>query len=203
VGAYSEQRYADYFQRRQADGVNPPAAPATPPAENVNPSVASAPPAVQPPVAPAATSPAPGATTAGAAAVGASMPPAQPLVSQAELPAGSPPLAMEGYCPVQLKEHKRWVAGDKRWGAIHRGRTYLFIGPQEQQKFLTSPDAFAPVMSGNDPVAALDGGQYLPGRREFGVFYEDRVFLFAGEESLRRFYLNPNRYAAEVVQARR
>jgi protein disulfide-isomerase len=207
VGAYSEQRYADYFQRRQADGVTPPTAAATPPAANVNPPIASAPPAVQQRVAPTApTAPAataPGAATAGAANVGATMPPAQPLVSQAELPAGSPPLAMEGYCPVQLKEHKRWVAGDKRWGAIHRGRTYLFIGPQEQQKFLASPDAFAPVMSGNDPVAALDGGQYVPGRREFGVFYEDRVFLFAGEESLQRFYQNPNRYAAEIVQARR
>jgi YHS domain-containing protein len=110
---------------------------------------------------------------------------------------------MDGYCPVQLKEQKRWVAGDKRWGAIHRGRTYLFIGPQEQQKFLTSPDTFAPVMSGNDPVAALDGGQYLPGRREFGVFYEDRVFLFSGEESLQRFYQNPNRYSGEIMQARR
>jgi YHS domain-containing protein len=59
------------------------------------------------------------------------------------------------------------------------------------------------VISGNDPVLAMDGGQAVSGRREHGVFYENRIYLFADEASLQRFYQNPNRYAAEVVQAMR
>ncbi|MDA8041990.1 MAG: thioredoxin family protein, partial [Pirellulales bacterium] len=36
------------------------------------------------------------------------------------------PLGLEGYCPVALMETGSWVEGQARWGARHRGRTYLF-----------------------------------------------------------------------------
>ena len=118
------------------------------------------------------------------------------------LPPGSPPLGLDGYCPVHLAR-KSWTKGDARWGAIHHGRTYLFAGPEEQKQFLVSPDAFAPVMGGQDPVLALDAGRQVAGRREFGVYYGNRVYLLADEISYQRFKQNPNRYAAEAMQARR
>jgi protein disulfide-isomerase len=120
-----------------------------------------------------------------------------------QLPPGSPPLGLEGYCPVTLVTQKRWVAGDKRWGAVHRDRTYLFAGPEEQKRFLASPDAFSPVISGNDPVLALDQRQAVPGTRKWGVFLGGRIYLFSSEASMLQFEKNPNRYAAEVVQAMR
>ncbi|MEX0711052.1 MAG: thioredoxin family protein, partial [Pirellulales bacterium] len=43
-----------------------------------------------------------------------------------QIPAGNPPLGLDGYCPVTLGEKRVWQIGDVRWGAIHRGRTYLF-----------------------------------------------------------------------------
>ena len=114
---------------------------------------------------------------------------------------GNPPLGFDGFCPVQMIEQKRWVIGDKRWGAIHRGHTYLFAGPEEQKRFLVSPDAYCPVMSGNDPVLALDHKQIVPGRREHGLFFGNRIYLFADEASLQQFLQNPNRYGAEIMQA--
>ncbi|MEX0714666.1 MAG: hypothetical protein WD278_20175, partial [Pirellulales bacterium] len=84
------------------------------------------------------------------------------------------------------------------------GRTYLFTGPAEQEIFLANPDEYSPVISGHDPVLAMDRNQNVPGRREFGVFGLDgRVYLFASPESRDAFERNPNRYSAEILQARR
>ncbi len=111
-----------------------------------------------------------------------------------------PPLGLEGYSPVAVIEQQRWQLGDRRWGAIHRGRTYLFTGPEEQQKFLANPDRYSPALSGHDPVVALDYGQEVDGRRQFGVEYANRMYLFSSEASQRAFTQNPNRYVAEVLQ---
>ena len=42
------------------------------------------------------------------------------------------------------------------------------------KKFLANPDLYSPVLSGNDPVLALDNQVVVPGRREFGVFSDNR-----------------------------
>jgi protein disulfide-isomerase len=117
-------------------------------------------------------------------------------------PAG-PTDALDGYCCVTLVENKKWVRGDVRFGAIHRGRIYKFVSQEAQQRFLANPDAFSPVLQGIDPVLALDSRQAVPGSREHGLFYERRIYLFSSEDSLKRFQSSPTRYAAEVTQAMR
>lgn len=112
-----------------------------------------------------------------------------------------PPLGLEGFCPVTLAEQKRWQAGDRRWGVIHRGRTYLFTGPTEQQKFLSSPDRYSPAASGQDVVLALDYGQSVDGARALGTEYQNRIYLFSNQASQSAFWKNPERYAAQVLQA--
>ncbi|HEX4128733.1 MAG TPA: thioredoxin family protein [Pirellulales bacterium] len=123
--------------------------------------------------------------------------------SQAQLPPNSPSLGLEGFCPVMLVEQRKWVAGDVLWGAIHHGRTYLFASAEAQQRFLANPERYSPVQSGYDPVLALDEGQSVSGDRRYGVFFADHIYLFRDEESLKRFSQNPNRYAAEIMQAMR
>ncbi len=129
--------------------------------------------------------------------------PAKPAQSAPELPPGAPPLGLDGYCPVRLGETQRWVRGDLRWGVIHRGRTYLFAGPEEQRKFLADPDAFAPVMSGNDIVIRVERNEQVAGHREHGVFCDGKIYLFVSEESLQKFNHAPARYIAEVQQVLR
>jgi len=121
---------------------------------------------------------------------------------------GNPPLGLDGYCPVQLiddmlRSKYQWTLGDRRWGAIHRGRTYLFCSQEHQRRFLADPDRYAPVFSGNDIVLALDGHQTIVGHREHGVLYDSRIYLFADEASLEKFSKAPNRYAKAALQARR
>lgn len=131
----------------------------------------------------------------------ASLSPAGTPASQA--PAMNPALCLDGYCPVTLAEKQQWVVGDRRWGAIHRGRTYLFVGPEEQRRFFTDPDRFAPAVSGNDVVMATDQGQTVPGMREHGVFFGNRVYLFSGEATLEKFAKNPSQYASQALGASR
>ncbi len=118
-------------------------------------------------------------------------------------PQAGPTDALDGFCCVTLVDRKRWVKGDVRFGAIHRGRVYKFVSQEAQQRFLANPDAFSPVIQGNDPVLALDVRQAIPGSREHGLFYQNRIYLFSSEESLKRFQSSPGRYAAEVTQAMR
>jgi protein disulfide-isomerase len=108
---------------------------------------------------------------------------------------------MEGFCPVTLAEKQQWVQGDRRWGVIHRGRIYLFVGPEEQKRFYANPDRYAPVISGNDIIQAMEKGQIVSGMREHGVFFNGHIFLFADEAALEKFSKNPAYYANQALEA--
>jgi protein disulfide-isomerase len=135
-------------------------------------------------------------------------PPRAQLTGSQPLRQQNPPLALDGHCPVHLVNTTKWVRGDVRWGAIHRGRTYLFTTQQCQQAFLANPDFYSPVLSGNDPVAAVDDGRLVPGQREYGVTFikpeicEGQIYLFSSEATRAIFEQNPDRYAAAVSRMR-
>jgi YHS domain-containing protein len=113
------------------------------------------------------------------------------------------PLGLEGYCPVTLAERGVWTEGRAQWGARHRGRTYLFAGPEQQQAFLASPDRYSPALSGDDPVAVVEHGKSTPGRRAYGVTYQSRMYLFSSPETRAQCAANPERYTATTILAER
>jgi protein disulfide-isomerase len=110
-------------------------------------------------------------------------------------------LAFDGYCPVSMRSMWKWVPGDARYGAIHRGRTYWFAGPKEQQQFLANPDYYSPALSGLDPVMAIDHKQSIPGMREHSLDYDNQFYMFSSEATLQQFSANPEKYATGVRQA--
>jgi len=114
---------------------------------------------------------------------------------------GPMPLGLEGYCAVTVVERGSWVEGRPQWGARHRGRTYLFAGPEQQRAFLADPDRYAPALSGDDPVLAFEAGRSEPGRRAFGVSYQSRMYLFSSPETRAAFTADPDRYTARVMIA--
>jgi len=122
-------------------------------------------------------------------------------------PPQEPPLALDGFCPVTLQEGDNWRRGDTQWGAIHRGRTYLFASQKHQQRFMADPDRFSPVLSGYDPVRYIDGGEAAPGSREHGIWFGGKIFLFSNEPTLERFRRSPEYYAQRahemMMRARR
>lgn len=94
----------------------------------------------------------------------------------------APPLALDGYSPVTLVEKRVWQRGDIRYGVMHLGRFYFFADAREQQTFRKDPDRYAPCLFGNDVVQWAEHKRSTPGKREFGVFYQDRILLFASED---------------------
>jgi protein disulfide-isomerase len=129
--------------------------------------------------------------------------PTQPPGHTPEQPAGAPPLALDGFCPVTLAEKSSWTSGDARHGAIHRGRLYLFVGPEEQKRFLANPDYFSPVLSGFDAVRFAERGELVAGNRAHGLFYKNQVFLFTDEQALERFCKSPESFAETAYEAMR
>jgi YHS domain-containing protein len=123
-----------------------------------------------------------------------------PPRADANHPAGNPPRpGLENYCPVTLVEQEQWVRGDPRWGVVHAGRVYLFAGPDQQQRFLQDFDHYAPVLSGHDPVLYVEQGMLHDGKRAHGIFYRGRVYLFADEQTLQRFWQQPERFAGAAL----
>lgn len=95
---------------------------------------------------------------------------------------------------------EQWKKGDAQYGAIHRGRTYLFVSRAAQQAFLSNPDRYAPMLSELDVVQLIDHGRHVVGHRRHGVFHRNRIYVFADEMSLAKFFENPDRYHQKAVE---
>jgi YHS domain-containing protein len=131
-----------------------------------------------------------------------------PAAFQTDLPppdrtgAGLPPAApagtyeLEGYCPVSLLEKEQWVPGDPQFAVQYQGKIYLLAGPSQRQRFLANPHRYAPVGGGVDPVLAVEENRHVPGRTDYCVVYDGRLYLFSSAESLARFHQNPKKYAS-------
>lgn len=120
----------------------------------------------------------------------------QPAAAPAATATAQPSLCLDGFCPVSLVESQRWTPGDRRFGAVHRGRIYLFANEAAQQRFMSDPDRYSPAISGHDAVAWVEQGRMVPGARKFGGYFRGFVYLFSSEEALRQFEANPERYAS-------
>ena len=121
------------------------------------------------------------------------------------------PIGLDGRCPVTLISQNKWRVGDKRWGAVHRGKTYLFAGPEEQRMFLDNPDDYSPVLAGMDVVRLAGTGQVIEGTRRYGVLFDDdgkgpnrsRIYLFDSVDSRNQFEADPKVFLEPVMQAMR
>lgn len=121
----------------------------------------------------------------------------QPGVSP---PVQGPPPALDGYCPVDLLDTETWSRGEERWAVTHRGRTYLLSGPDRLERFLANPDRYSPILSGLDPVLAVDCQREVPGSTEFCVVYDGRLYMFSSAESVARFRQDPAHYSVAASQ---
>ena len=110
---------------------------------------------------------------------------------------GEPPLILNGFCAVELSDHQRWTRGDVRWTAVYAGRTFLFCGPEQQLRFLANPARYTPACAGNDPVLAAERSVNAPGKCEFSMLCDGKVYLFSSAETLARFRQSPYRYVAQ------
>ena len=110
----------------------------------------------------------------------------------------SPPVALDGFCPVELLQNEQWVSGDPSMTAVYRGRTYMFAGSDQRKQFKADPVRHTPRFSGHDPVLVVDGRRRVLGKTDYCVTYEGRLYMFSSSVTLSRFRQNPTRYAGQA-----
>ena len=125
---------------------------------------------------------------------------ASPLVENAgeqkPIPAGEVSrLALDGYCPVELLNRDRWVAGSAEHKVEFEGRMYAFASAANAEQFVQSPERFAPALGGIDPVVATEEGREVFGTVDHSAVWNKRLYLFSTSASLTSFQDDPSRYA--------
>ena len=107
----------------------------------------------------------------------------------------SPPLGLEGYCPVRLWERREWRKGRREFSAIYKGTEYRLSSRDAYQKFAQNPSKYAPRLLGCDPVVLWTTDRAVPGSVRYAAYFEGELFLFVSDETRHRFRDDPERYA--------
>ena len=104
--------------------------------------------------------------------------------------------AMKGYCPVELRENNRWVAGNPDIRLTYEGQVYVFSSATARKRFEAAPEKYAPVQNGNDVVLAMEESRSVPGNVAHSAMWRGRIYLFSSSATLAAFQDDPARYAS-------
>ena len=116
-------------------------------------------------------------------------------LSPSAAPAADAQLGLEGYCPVCIVDGGKWVAGKSDFSAQFDGRTYLFPDAGARDKFVASPEKYAPALNGDCIVCYQMHGARPGGSVKHAAAYQGRVYLFPGAGEKQTFLKDPAKYA--------
>jgi YHS domain-containing protein len=111
-----------------------------------------------------------------------------------ELGQPKPLVGLDGFSPVSLTKYRKWIRGSAEFTWDYQGVTYQLASRAEQLEFRKDPEAFAPRILGCDPVTLFETDRAVPGRTQYGAFYDDELYLFTSAENRKRFKANPQRF---------
>ncbi|MGA2799177.1 MAG: hypothetical protein ABSE63_16480 [Thermoguttaceae bacterium] len=112
----------------------------------------------------------------------------------------TPPVAVDGFCPVELSLHGRWVQGDPRWTVVYKGFIYRLSSNVQRQEFLADPEKFIPANGGFDPVVSVTQRRNVPGQVNFCAAYKGRVYMFSSAATQEYFRNNPESYVSGTMK---
>ncbi len=124
---------------------------------------------------------------------------ASPDVNKEVDPGAAATLAVKGYCPVSLVDERKLLKGQSGHSIVHEGRTFYFSSQTARERFRQNRQRYVPWGGGTCPVTQLEQGISTPGDPRWGILYAGRLFLCASEDERRRFFANPDPYAAQRV----
>ncbi len=112
-------------------------------------------------------------------------------------------VALDGYCPVALKQQGAWVPGQPQFAIKHRGRIYHLSSPEAMREFLQNPDKSSPIMSGYDAMVFLNEGKLVEGSIQHGLHEQvsGSILLFSSPESKQAYQqdFDRNTQALKIV----
>ncbi len=100
------------------------------------------------------------------------------------------PAFLDGYCPVALSQEGKWIEGSSEYRVKHRGRIYRISSQQAMTRFLATPDALSPVLSGYDPLILLEEGRLVEGSTQHALYMKETglCLLFSSAETKRKYW---------------
>ncbi|MHC4400014.1 MAG: hypothetical protein ACYTG0_10065 [Planctomycetota bacterium] len=124
---------------------------------------------------------------------------AEPAAPQTE-DSGDPqrqtiPLGLAGYCPVSIRDGKRWLKGTPAHKVFRDGLAYHLAGEREKQRFLADPAKYVPVLNGDCVIHYAGTGRRVAGDIRFAMFHQGRLFLFTNKKAKQAFAADPQALA--------
>ncbi|MCR9200367.1 MAG: hypothetical protein NXI04_17165 [Planctomycetaceae bacterium] len=108
---------------------------------------------------------------------------------------------LQGYCPVTVMDDHKWQKGSTEYSVLIDGVRYQFTSEARRTNFLENVDRYCPVLHGNCITCLVDSDRKVSGKIKFGLFFEDRFFLFPTQESREKFSANTPRYSrSDIVE---
>ncbi len=103
-------------------------------------------------------------------------------------------VGLGGFSPVSYTNNRRWDEGSREFSAKHEGIEYYFKNEAERLAFTLDPKRYIPHCHGCDPVIANSKSELVPGKIEYGSFYNGVPYFFHSAENRAAFSKNPERY---------
>jgi YHS domain-containing protein len=109
--------------------------------------------------------------------------------------AGQIQQGMEGYCPVCLKDMKKWVRGNPAYQAIYDGHVYSFMSDAQKNTFIADPLRYVPVLGGDCVTCLAKMSRRMPGNIRHAAYHRGRLYLFAGKDQKQMFLKDAAAYS--------
>lgn len=106
---------------------------------------------------------------------------------------------LDGYCPVTLWKHRRWVKGSPQFIHVYNGQQFMLASEEQQKEFAQNPDRYVPRFLGCDPVVVWDSDRAVPGETTWAAFYDEELYLFSSSANRSRFRKDPDKYTKTRV----
>lgn len=98
--------------------------------------------------------------------------------------------ANDGYDVTAYFVLGRAVKGVPQLSLVWNGATYLFASEEARELFTADPAKYIPAFGSHCPVSLAKGKQ-IDGKPNAFRVYEEKLYLFTGEEAAREFDLDP------------
>ncbi len=104
------------------------------------------------------------------------------------------PIALGGYCVVQLRDQREWVPGRGGEASRFDGLEYRFDSARDRHIFQSARESYVPMLGGDCPVAYAETGKRVAGKLEHGILHRRRLIFFAGQAEQDQFAAAPEKF---------
>lgn len=105
---------------------------------------------------------------------------------------------LKGFCPVELRDARDLVDTNEQFSAIFNDKEYSFSSEEALERFIDTPEKYAPASRGSDVIHLSLTGEELEGSLDFAVWYKGRLYLFTSAETMETFVAAPSSHSTNL-----